>query len=131
MNEIFRPDFEQSYNKIAYCEVTGCESRLPLRLTGIGNGPKVQLSIENLDVGTFFIGLIHVYEVILANKGFIDALPNTKFGKFFSFEPNEGLISPNSFQAMSISFGSNKVGDFNEVFEITIDGKPEKCKLAI
>lgn len=133
---IFRPDFAQTYNKIAYCEVTGRESRLPLRLTGIGTGPKVQLSIETLDVGKIFIGSIHVYEVILANKGFIDAIysvtvPNTKFGKFFSFEPNEGLISPNSFQAVSISFGSNKLGDFNEIFEFTVDGKPDKCKLVI
>ena len=74
--------------------------------------------------------------MVLANKGFIDAIysvivPNTQFGKFFSFEPNEGLISPNSFQAISITFGSNKLGDFNEVFEFSIDGKPEKCKLVI
>lgn len=136
VNVIFRPDVAQTYNKTAYCEVTGRESRLPLRLSGIGNGPKVQLSIESLDVGNIFIGSIHVYEVILANKGFIDAIysvgvPNTKFGKFFSFEPNEGLISPNSFQAISISFGSNKLGDFNEIFEFTIDGKPDKCKMII
>lgn len=64
VNVIFRPDFAQTYNKIAYCEVTGRESRLPLRLSGIGNGPKVQLSIETLDVGNIFIGSIHVYEVI-------------------------------------------------------------------
>ena len=100
--------------------MTGRESRLPLRLTGVGAGPKVQLSIESLDVGNIFIGSVHVYEVVLANRGFIDAIysvaaPGTKFGQFFSFEPNEGLISPSSFQAVSISFGSNKLGDFNEV----------------
>lgn len=133
---IFRPDFAQTYNKIAYCEVTGRESRLPLRLTGIGSGPKVQLSIENLDVGNIFIGSTHVFEVVLANKGFIDAIfsviiPNTTFGKFFSFEPNEGLISPNSYQAVSITFSSNKLGDFNEIFEFAVDGKLEKYKIII
>jgi hydrocephalus-inducing protein len=63
INVVFRPDFAQIYNKIAYCEITGRESRLPLRLTGVGCGPKVQLSIETLDVGSIFIGSIHVYEV--------------------------------------------------------------------
>ena len=63
VNVVFRPDLAQTYNKIAYCEVTGRESRLPLRLTGVGCGPKVQLSIETLDVGNIFIGSLHVYEV--------------------------------------------------------------------
>ena len=63
VNVIFKPDYAQTYNKIAYCEVTGRESRLPLRLSGVGCGPKVQLSIENIDVGSIFIGSTHVYEV--------------------------------------------------------------------
>ena len=61
---IFKPDYAQTYNKVAFCEITGRESRLPLRLCGIGSGPKVQLSIENLDVGSIFIGSTHVYEVL-------------------------------------------------------------------
>lgn len=60
---LFKPDYAQTYNKIAFCEVTGRESRLPMRLTGIGSGPKVQLSIEVLDVGSIFIGSTHIYEV--------------------------------------------------------------------
>jgi hydrocephalus-inducing protein len=62
---IFKPDYAQTYNKTAFCEITGRESRLPLRLSGVGSGPKVQLSIEVLDVGSIFIGSSHVYEVIL------------------------------------------------------------------
>jgi hydrocephalus-inducing protein len=65
INVIFKPDVAQMYNKIAYCELTGRESRLPLRLSGVGCGPKVQLSIERLDVGDVFIGSTHVYEVYL------------------------------------------------------------------
>jgi hypothetical protein len=72
----------------------------------------------------------------MSNKGFIDAIfsvnvPNTQFGKNFSFEPNEGLISPGGYQAISILFKSDKLGDFNEAFEFTVDGKSEKYKLAI
>ncbi|CAF0787663.1 unnamed protein product [Brachionus calyciflorus] len=135
-NIIFKPDYAQTYNRIAYCEVTGRESRLPLRLTGIGAGPKVQLSIEKLDIGSVFIGSTHVYEVVLSNKGFIDAIyniiiPNTQFGKYFSFDPNEGLISPGGFQAITISFNCNKLGDFNETFDFSIDGKPEKYSMTI
>ncbi len=63
INVIFKPDYAQTYNRTAFCEIIGRESRLPLRLTGVGSGPKVQLSIENLDVGNIFIGSTHVYEV--------------------------------------------------------------------
>ncbi len=72
----------------------------------------------------------------MANKGFIDAIytvycPNTQFGKCFSFEPNEGLISPGGYQAINVTFSSVKLGDFEETFEFSIDGKPEKCNLVI
>ena len=63
INIIFKPDFAQLYNRVAFCEITGRESRLPLRLCGLGLGPKVQFSIETLDVGNIFIGSTHVYEV--------------------------------------------------------------------
>lgn len=70
------------------------------------------------------------------NRGFIDAIysitvPNTAFGKFFQFEPNESLISPSGYQAIRITFKSNKLGSFKENFEFTIDGKPEKCPFII
>ena len=81
---IFKPDYAQTYNKTAYCEVTGRESRLPLRLTGVGCGPKVQLSIENIDVGNIFIGSTHVYEVRLCYSFF-----------FFSFFSQNILIPLN------------------------------------
>jgi hydrocephalus-inducing protein len=63
---VFKPDYAQTYNKTAFCEIVGRESRLPLRLSGIGIGPKIQLSIEDLDVGNIFIGSTHVYEVNLS-----------------------------------------------------------------
>ena len=44
---IFKPDFAQTYNCVAFCEVVGRESRLPLRICGIGSGPKVQLVNRN------------------------------------------------------------------------------------
>lgn len=135
---VFKPDSAQIYNKVAFCEITGRESRLPLRLCGVGVGPKVQLSIEILDVGSIFIGSTHVYEVVMSNKGYIDAIftvnvSNTQFGKCFQFEPNEGLISPGGYQAINVIFNSSAagLGDFDETFEFAIDGNPDKYKLVI
>ena len=72
----------------------------------------------------------------MSNRGFIDAIysigiPNSGFGKCFMFEPSESLISPNGFQAIRITFKSNKLGNFRETFDFTIDGNPEKCPLVI
>jgi hydrocephalus-inducing protein len=63
VNIIFKPDYAQVYNRVAFCEVVGRESRLPLRISGVGCGPKVQLSIESLSIGSVFIGSTHIYEV--------------------------------------------------------------------
>lgn len=41
---IFRPDKAETYNRTAFCDITGRESRLPLRVTGTGIGPKVSPS---------------------------------------------------------------------------------------
>lgn len=89
-----------------------------------------------LDIGSIFVGSIHVYEVVVANKGYIDAIfnviiPPTTFGKCFLFEPNEGLISPGGFQAVNITLTTSKLGDFEEIFEFAIDANPEKFKLII
>ena len=43
---IFKPDQPQSYTCTAFCDVTGRESRLPLRIRGEGVGPKVQFCIR-------------------------------------------------------------------------------------
>lgn len=136
MNIIFKPDTAQNYLKTAFCEITGRESRLPLRLSGVGLGPSVQLSIEVLDIGSVFVGSSHVYEVVVANKGYIDAifnvvLPPTRIGKCFQFEPNEGLISPGGYQAVNIVLTASKLGEFDETFEFTIDGNPDKFKFVI
>lgn len=136
INVIFKPELAQSYIKTAFCEITGRESRLPLRLSGVAVGPRVQLSIELLDIGSIFVGSSHVYEVVVANKGYIDAIfnvvvPPTGIGKCFQFEPNEGLISPGGYQAVNIVLTASKLGEFDESFEFAIDGNPEKFKLVI
>ena len=39
---VFKPDEAKTYTRTAFCDVTGRESRLPLKVTGLGIGPKVK-----------------------------------------------------------------------------------------
>lgn len=43
---VFRPAEARLYTDTAFCEVTGRQSRLPLRLQGVGVGPKLQFSFD-------------------------------------------------------------------------------------
>ncbi|XP_019628796.1 PREDICTED: hydrocephalus-inducing protein homolog [Branchiostoma belcheri] len=132
---IFKPQEAKTYQQVAYLDITGREARLPLRLRGDGIGPNVQFSFEQLDMGNIFVGSIHTYEVVLANKGDIDAifsiLPNnTHFGLCFTFNPTEGIVLPDGHQAIQITFRSATLGDFQEDFYVAIDGSPHRLKLS-
>ena len=55
--------FFYSYSRVAYCDVTGRESRLPLRVTSQGIGPRLIFSFDTLDIQNVFINSAHAYEV--------------------------------------------------------------------
>ena len=63
INVIFKPTEARSFTRTAYCDITGRESRLPLRLRGDGIGPQVEFSFDTLDMGHIFVGSTHTYEV--------------------------------------------------------------------
>lgn len=130
INVIFKPRDAESYTRTGFCDITGRESRLPLRIRGDGIGPHVQFSFDSLDMGNIFIGSKHTYEIILANKGDIDAIysvvpKSSIFGPCFSFHPSEGIMMPGGHQAIQIAFSSPYLGDFEEVFSFQVDGQPE------
>ena len=52
-----------SYARTVYCDVTGRDSRLPLRIRGEGVGPHVAFSLDSLDIGNIFVNSKHSYEV--------------------------------------------------------------------
>lgn len=131
---IFRPEQAQTYTRTAFCDVTGRESRLPLRIRGDGIGPQVQFSFDTLDMGNIFINSTHIYEVVLANKGNIDAIfslvpASSTFSSCFNFNPSEGIVMPDAHQAIQITFTSTILGDFRETFHFQIDGSPHKIGL--
>ena len=95
---------------------------------------QVQFSCDSLDMGNIFVGSTHVYEIVMANKGDIDAiytlLPSkTTFGKCFSFNPAESILMPGAHQAIQVKFSCKTLGNFEEEFEFQVDGAPEKVKV--
>ncbi|PAA50321.1 hypothetical protein BOX15_Mlig000423g3, partial [Macrostomum lignano] len=126
----FRPGEATTYNRTVFCDVTGRQTRLALKVTGIGVGPKIQFSFDSLDLGFLFVNSVHTYELVLANKGHIDAIykiqpSNSQFAKCFQFHPDDGIVSPGGHQAIHIRFCSAMLGDFDENFHFQLEGSPD------
>ncbi|XP_075181569.1 hydrocephalus-inducing protein homolog [Anomaloglossus baeobatrachus] len=133
---LFRPRAARMYQRTVYCDITGREARLPLRLRGEGLGPKLVFSFAELDIGKVFLGSTHNYEVILTNHGAIDGIfslaPRTSaLASCFSFTPSEGIILPDGHQAVQIALCCHLLGDFSEDFPFLVDGSPEDVTLTI
>ncbi|XP_074748293.1 hydrocephalus-inducing protein homolog isoform X5 [Strix uralensis] len=136
INVIFRPREARVYQQTVYCDISGRETRLPLCIKGEGIGPRLRFSFEQLDIGKVFVGLEHSYEVVLFNKGAIDAVfnlvpPATALGSCFTFLPQEGIILPDGLQVIRISFSSTILGEFTEEFRFSVNGSPEPVTLTI
>ncbi|XP_078527074.1 hydrocephalus-inducing protein homolog isoform X2 [Lissotriton helveticus] len=136
VNVIFKPQEAKVYQCTIYCDITGRETRLPLRIKGEGMGPQLRFNFDQLDIGKVFVNSLHSYEVILTNKGSIDAIftllpPSTALGSSFTFDPNEGIVLPGGHQAIQISFSTSILGEFNEEFKFEIDGSPVSISFTI
>ena len=66
-----------SYSRVAYCDVTGRESRLPLRVAGQGFGPRLMFSFDTLDIQNVFINSAHAYEVCMCTYVYKFSFSNT------------------------------------------------------
>ncbi|CAF4507175.1 unnamed protein product, partial [Rotaria sp. Silwood2] len=133
---LFKPNEARKYEQTAWLDVVGREQRLPLTLTGEGEGAKLEASFQTLDIGCVYVGSTHLYEVVLANKGFIEARyqilnGNSIFGSCFQFDPSSGTISIENYQAIQITFHSEQLGQFNEIFNVEIEGNPRALPITI
>ncbi|XP_053355859.1 hydrocephalus-inducing protein-like [Clarias gariepinus] len=127
---IFKPLEAKLYQHTIYCDVTGREARLTLQIKGEGQGPKLQFNVDLVDIGNIFVGSKHSYEVLVSNKGLIDAPyslmpPTTGMGLCFSFSPPEGLVPPGACHVLEVHFSSDKLGTFSEEFCFTVLGNPQ------
>ncbi|XP_053944033.1 hydrocephalus-inducing protein homolog [Cuculus canorus] len=136
INVIFKPREATVYRRVVYCDVSGRETSLPLCIEGEGIEPPLRLSFEQLDIGKVLIGSTNSYEVILFNKGAVDASfslvhPTTALASCFTFDPWEGIISPDGLQVIKISFSSTILGKFKRAFKFRVKGSPEFVTLTI
>ncbi|KAL5255873.1 hypothetical protein ACHWQZ_G011188 [Mnemiopsis leidyi] len=133
---MFKPEAAKNYTRMAYCDITGRETRLPLKIVGDGLGPKAIFSCDSIDIGNVFIGSRHSYEVILENKGDIPIdfnliQPESIFGPLFNFYPSEGKIAVGELQLIKIVFSSHILGTFTETFRFAIKGAPDTLALRL
>ncbi|NXA41620.1 HYDIN protein, partial [Eudromia elegans] len=134
INVSFQPREAKIYQQIVYCDVSGCATRIPLLIRGEGIGPRLRFSFNQLDMGKVFISSTNRYEVVLFNKGAIDALfsvdpPTTALGSCFTFHPREGLILPEQLQVIQVTFRSTILGQFTEEFKFSVNGSPKPVTL--
>uniref|UniRef100_H1A105 HYDIN/VesB/CFA65-like Ig-like domain-containing protein n=1 Tax=Taeniopygia guttata TaxID=59729 RepID=H1A105_TAEGU len=132
----FKPTEALEYQSVAYCNISGRESRLPLRLRGHGKGPLVELNCRILNLGNVSVNTPHVREVQLVNLGAIDApftyiSSNANVGFCFKFAPKEGIIAPGGTQTIQVSFGATVLGTFEEEFQFSVAGSPRPAILTI
>ena len=121
-------------------QVTGRESRLPLFISGRGLGPRLELSLDQLNIGKVCLCTSHVYELLLRNTGYIPGeyslvLPSelSPIARSFRFSPAQGLLQPGDVQAVEISFSypQEHPNKFTEQFEWAVAGASEFLKLSI
>ncbi|NXB42422.1 HYDIN protein, partial [Leucopsar rothschildi] len=115
----FKPQEARVYNQAVYCDISGRETRLPLLLIGEGVGPRLHFSCEELNIGEVFFRATYRYEAILFNKGPLEAPfsllpPTTPMGSCFTFLPQKGIVVPDRFQPIHISFCPTILGEFQE-----------------
>ncbi|EDO27261.1 predicted protein, partial [Nematostella vectensis] len=130
---IFKPQESHSYARTLYCDVSGRESRLPLRVRGEGIGPRVQFSFDTLDIGNVFVNSKHSYECSCLNRSSIRSFlnPSIPLAMLLVSMLFLLLITRNSLVMPAIHFCSPILGDFDELFSFAIEGSPEKLKLNI
>ncbi|XP_024138466.1 hydrocephalus-inducing protein homolog isoform X3 [Oryzias melastigma] len=131
---IFKPEEAKLYHHTVYCDVTGCESNLPLTIVGEGLGPELELSYSLMDMNNVFISDKDHYEVQMSNVGFIEAVfrfsvPDTTFGRCFSICPEEGVVPPGACQNVDVIFQSSNLGTFSEDLLLNVEGQPHPLTL--
>ncbi|XP_032891862.1 hydrocephalus-inducing protein homolog [Amblyraja radiata] len=124
---ICKPKEAKIFQWTIYCDVTGRQTRLPLRIKAEGMGPKLLLNFDLIDMGHIFLNSRHTYEVLMANKGDIVGVYNltpafTPIGAMFSVNPSEGSLLPGDYQVLDVAFRSSILGEFMEDLYFTVDG---------
>eukprot|EP00048_Salpingoeca_helianthica_P006582 m.100402 g.100402 ORF g.100402 m.100402 type:complete len:4697 (-) comp14058_c0_seq1:25-14115(-) len=132
----FTPTAEQSYTRTLYCDVTGRETRLPLKLRGDGVGARVMLACDTLDLGTAIVSSQHTYEIQMTNVGNIPAVYTlqplaSQYASCFSFTPTSAMLEPGEASAISLQFTAATLGEIDEDFLFDVEGVPAPLRLRV
>ncbi len=123
----FSPDSAADYACIAFLEVVGRETRLPLKMQATGIGPQAAFSYDVLDIGDVFVNSEHAYTLTLENHGDIvcdyELTPSeTPFGPKFQFTPDRGSLVVGDSHDIEVHFCSEILGEFSEHFHFHLRG---------
>ncbi|XP_072403680.1 hydrocephalus-inducing protein homolog [Chiloscyllium punctatum] len=134
VNVICRPKEAKVYYQTVYCDITGRETRLPLRIKCEGLGPKVILNVDQVEIGNVFINSKQSYELVLINKGDISAaytrIPaRSALGSCFCFNPSEGTLLPGKYQLLEVTFKAAILGNFIVDLFLSVKGSPEPIQV--
>ncbi|XP_041047590.1 hydrocephalus-inducing protein-like [Carcharodon carcharias] len=134
INIICRPKAEKVYHQTVYCDITGRETRLPLRIKCEGLGPKVILNVDQVEIGNVFVSSKQIYEIVMANKGEIPAVytriaARTPLGSCFCFNPSEGTLLPGGYQMLEVTFKASILGDFIADLFFSVQGSCEPVQV--
>ena len=123
----FSPDSAADYACIAFLEVVGRETCLPLKMQATGIGPQAAFTYDVLDIGDVFVNSTHKYNLTLENHGDIVAdyelrPSETPFGPKFKFVPDSGSLMVGESHDIEVIFQSEILGEFSEHFHFHLRG---------
>ncbi|XP_076283503.1 hydrocephalus-inducing protein homolog [Lasioglossum baleicum] len=123
-------------SNIAYLEVTGRETRIPLSLCGTGKGPYFRLNVLTIDMCNVYLCSAHNFEVVVANKGHIPGTliykpKPTDFGGMIEVTPTCLFVKPDKHKSFNVRFSSNRKGDFVERLDFIVKESLEVHSLHI
>ena len=128
---VFAPKEATQYTRTVYCDVTGRETRLPLKLRGDGLGPVLEFPTREVDMGRMFVGSTHVFEVVARNTSVVEAIYRfvrseqrhaAGGGRTLTMSPREGVVQPGGHQAFSVVFTSTVVGAVDDEVVLHVEG---------
>ncbi|XP_078052178.1 hydrocephalus-inducing protein homolog [Augochlora pura] len=133
---IFRALEVGEISSIAYLEVTGRESRIPLSLCGTGIGPYFRLNVLTIDMCNVYLCAVHNFEVVVANKGHISGTliykpKPTDFGGTIEITPNCLFLKPDEHKTFNLKFSSKRKGEFVERLDFIVKESLEVHSLHI
>ncbi|XP_059507551.1 hydrocephalus-inducing protein homolog [Stegostoma tigrinum] len=134
VNVICRPKEAKVYYQTVYCDITGRETRLPLRIKCEGLGPQVMLNVDQVEIGNVFINSKQTYELVMINKGDIPAeyirIPaRNLLASYFCLNPCEGILLPGKCQLLEVTFKAAILGNFIVDLFLSVKGNPEPVQV--